>query len=308
MARTHPSSLDHKLANGIENTVDILQYALTLEHLEDKFYREGLSMFSKADFAAAGFNIKIYQNVQRISAHETAHVDFLTAALEAAGQTPVAECTYAFGIESVEGFMVLASILEGVGTSAYLGAAKQIASKEILTAAGSVLTIEARHSAYLRATLGQVPFPQAQENPLTPNEVHTMARGFIVECPAGNPTFPIKAFPGLVATTPGKVGPGDVIDLETDKYVLAAKNKKAKLYAAFITAGGPVWADLVVRKDGMNFRVTIPEGINGQSYVLLTNCAGTITDDSVVAGPTLLEVSGDRGIVCVGLMEANEVV
>lgn len=203
------------------------------------------------------------------------------------------ECTYAFGVQNVEQFMVLASILEGVGTSAYLGAAKQIASKAYLTAAGSVLTVESRHSAYLRSAIGQNPFPQAQDNPLTPNEVHTMAHGFITSCPDDNPTFPIKAFPGLVATTPGKVKPGDEINLQTNQYVLAAKNKKAKLHTAFITANGPVWADLVVKKDGMNFRVTIPEGVNGQSYVLLSNCDGVVTDDSVVAGPTLLEVSLD---------------
>ena len=211
-------------------TVDILRYALTLEHLEDKFYREGLANFTKADFKAAGYDKTFYKNIQAISAHETAHVQFLTAGLKAAGVKPVVECTYAFGITSVDAFVATASVLEGVGTSAYLGAAKQITNKGYLTAAGSILTIEARHSAYLRANLKQSPFPQSQDDPLTPDQVHTMAHGFIVSCPKGNPTFPVKAFPGLTVTTTGTVKAGDKIAVQTNKYALSAADKKAKLH------------------------------------------------------------------------------
>ncbi|KAK5175313.1 uncharacterized protein LTR77_000451 [Saxophila tyrrhenica] len=275
------------------NDVDILRYALTLEHLEDKFYREGLANFTKADFRAAGYDNSFYKNVKAISAHETAHVEFLTAGLEAAGVKPVAECKYAFGIDSVDAFVATASVLEGVGTSAYLGAAKQISNKAYLTAAGSILTVEARHSAYLRANLPQSPFAQSQDNPLTPDEVHTMASGFIVSCPKGNPTFPIKAFPGLTVTTTGKIRAGDQITLVTNRYVLAAGAKGAKLHAVFVTANGPVHAQMKAKKDGMTFTVTIPERVHGQSYLLLSNCdeaATSVPDETVVAGPTYLEI------------------
>jgi hypothetical protein len=60
---------------------DILNYALTLEHLEDKFYRDGLAMFQASDFAAAGFDETFYQNLVEISFDETTHVSFLTSAL-----------------------------------------------------------------------------------------------------------------------------------------------------------------------------------------------------------------------------------
>jgi len=61
---------------------DILNYALTLEHLEDKFYREGLANFTEAQFSAAGFGARFYQNLKEISYDETTHVAFLTSALE----------------------------------------------------------------------------------------------------------------------------------------------------------------------------------------------------------------------------------
>lgn len=130
--------------------VAILNYALTLEHLEDKFYREALGNFTQAEFAAAGFDSVFYNNLVETSSDETIHVAFLSGALSAAGATPVKECTYAFGVTSVETFVATASIFEGLGVAAYLGAAAQIASKAYLTAAGSVLTVEARHSSYLR--------------------------------------------------------------------------------------------------------------------------------------------------------------
>ncbi|KAK5115411.1 hypothetical protein LTR85_009871 [Meristemomyces frigidus] len=271
--------------------VDVLRYALTLEHIEAKFYTEGLANFTEGVFASAGFDSTFYQNLQAISAHETAHVQYLTAVLQSLGEAPTEECTYAFGITTAAQFVATANIIEGIGTSAYLGAAKQITNKNILTAAGSILTIEARHNAYLRASLSQSPFPQSQDDPLTPDEVHTMAHGFIVSSPTGNPTFPIKAFPGLSVTTTGTITSGQVIGLKTDDFVLAPQDAKAHLYAAFMTAAGADWALLTPSGDGMNFQVTVPRGINGQSYLLLTNCNTTVTDATVIAGPTAVEIT-----------------
>lgn len=48
----------------------------------------------------------------------------------------------------------------------YLGAAAFIIDKDYLTVAGAILTIEARHSAYLRSKLKQSPFPAPFDTPL----------------------------------------------------------------------------------------------------------------------------------------------
>lgn len=50
-------------ANGVSD-VGILNYALTLEHLEDKFYREGLANYTQAQLVAAGFADPFYDNLE----------------------------------------------------------------------------------------------------------------------------------------------------------------------------------------------------------------------------------------------------
>ncbi|TKA22858.1 hypothetical protein B0A50_07758 [Salinomyces thailandicus] len=282
------------------NDVDIVNYALTLEHLEATFYHQGLTNFTHSDFTTAGFPDPFYPNLATIAAHEAAHVTFLTTALLALNQTPVAACTYSFNTPDPATFIATAAIFEGIGVSAYLGAAPQITDKAILTAAGSILTVEARHNAYIRAAaLAESPFPQTQDAPLTPDEVYTLASTFIASCPASNPSIPLKAFPTLKVTTTagGKVTSGQVLDVETGDFELVAKDAGAHLYAAFVSANGPVFATLEAGSAGTAeaaavghaFRVTVPEGVNGQSYLLLSNCNETVSDRTVVAGPTFVE-------------------
>lgn len=67
----------------VEITDDvILNYALTLEMIEDNFYQRGLFNFSESDFAAAGFDSDFYGNLTQVSYDEVAHINFLTAALD----------------------------------------------------------------------------------------------------------------------------------------------------------------------------------------------------------------------------------
>ena len=51
------------------NDLEVLNYALTLQHLESAFYRDGLAAFTAADFDDG-----VYDNLMLVAGHEAEHV------------------------------------------------------------------------------------------------------------------------------------------------------------------------------------------------------------------------------------------
>lgn len=71
-----------RAASAINDGV-ILNYALTLEHLENAFYAAGVKQFTEKDFEKAGSQDPLfYKNLQEIASDEQTHVTFLTGALK----------------------------------------------------------------------------------------------------------------------------------------------------------------------------------------------------------------------------------
>lgn len=165
----------------LDTPVDVLNYALTLEHLEHAFYRDGLDQFSAEDFADAGFADVVYEYLGLIRDHEEEHVNTLTSVIESLDGEPVEEAQYDFGYEDVAGFLAVAQALEDTGVSAYQGAAPSLIDEdELLTAALTIHGVEARHAAYLAGLNATSPFPAAVNPALTPDEVLAIAGPFIV--------------------------------------------------------------------------------------------------------------------------------
>jgi hypothetical protein len=164
-----------------ESPVDVLNYALTLEHLEATLYREALARFTVADFTAAGFDPLVVETLGVIATDEAAHVAALTAAVSQLGGEPVTEGTYDFGYTDVASFIQTASAVENVGVSAYQGAAGSLIEEDdLLTAALTIHGNEARHAAYLNGLATQSPFPDAFNPTLTPDEVVKIVTPFIL--------------------------------------------------------------------------------------------------------------------------------
>lgn len=129
--------------------VDVLNYALTLEYLEDEFYKAGNAA---ANLIPASDKAIFTQ----IGKHETQHVAFLVKAL---GTKAIAKPTFdfqyggAFGdvFTNYKTFVTVSSALEDTGVRAYKGqAGALIADPQILEYALQVHSIEARHAAVAR--------------------------------------------------------------------------------------------------------------------------------------------------------------
>ncbi|KAI9714203.1 MAG: hypothetical protein M1812_006424 [Candelaria pacifica] len=263
---------------------DILQYALTLEHLENVFYKGAISSMPEQEFLDAGFTSEYYTNLKYIASDEEQHVLYLEAALKAAGATPVAACQYKFPYTDPKSFVTLASVLEGVGTSAYLGGAGLITSKTYLGVAGSILVTEALHTSLQRFNLGEVAPANPYGTALGLNPVYTLAAAFITSCPASNAALPVKAFPALTATQGEPTSQGISFTFST-KMTLTQK-----FYITFASGLNVTSVDATLNNGQIS--TTIPTTITGQSYAFVTSSSVTALNDSVIlAGPAIVEVT-----------------
>jgi len=161
--------------------IDVLNFALTLEHLDSTLYRQGLEQFDAEAFVAAGYDPSVRDYLAQIVENEETQVAFLTETIESLGGEPVGPAEYAFPYATVGEWLALSLSVEDVGLDAYTGAAQYlIDNDDLLTAALAIHAVEARHLAYFRLLNGVVPFPAAVEEPLTPPEVIALVTPYVV--------------------------------------------------------------------------------------------------------------------------------
>ena len=159
------------LAASGSGDVGILNFALTLEFLEAKFYEEAKSR------AKASGELKTLVNL--LASDEQQHVEALTATIKKLGGKPVAEPRFDFAYSGTSGFLKLAQTFEDTGVSAYNGAAPMIKSKEVLAAAGGIVQVEARHAAAIRLQNKAEPAPEAFDPPLDEKQVLKAVEPFL---------------------------------------------------------------------------------------------------------------------------------
>jgi rubrerythrin len=144
----------------------VLNFALTLEHLEAAFYETAAMHFSKGYLG---------QLVKTLRFDEEAHVNALTAAIKSNGGTPVAAAARynwpagVFGNRTA--FLNFASTLEQTGVHAYLGQAPAIKTPSILLTAVSIVTVEARHAGAIKSLQTQNPTQGPFDQGLTTNQI-----------------------------------------------------------------------------------------------------------------------------------------
>jgi len=150
---------------------EVFNYALTLELLEDSFYKKVIasSFFSSASSADQAA-------VRQISKHESAHVALLQTVIRGIGGTPVTIPGFSSAVfatlnsfnasGSTTSQMAIAQLLEDTGVRAYKGRAgdllgiapvtiTNVGTISPLEAALQIHSVEARHAAHIRTMRGQ---------------------------------------------------------------------------------------------------------------------------------------------------------
>ena len=139
----------------------ILNFALLLEYVEAGFYSDAI--------AKGKLTGDLLEYATTVRDHERAHVAFLKSALGAdARQKPKLD----FGATTSDPtkFTAAAINLEETAIAAYNGQAANL-TKPTLAQAAKIVSVEARHAAWIRALAGKDPAPTATDKPKTAAEV-----------------------------------------------------------------------------------------------------------------------------------------
>src|SRR6201990_1672331 len=174
-------------ADGLpQQVVDVLNYALTLEHFEDTFYRKA----NETD----GLIPAKYRNLFReIGRHETGHVALLSGVLgSAAVKAPKFDFTaggqYPDVFSNFKTFSTLSSTIEDTGVAAFKGQVPNLTGTPVLQTALQIHSGEARHAGSVRVLIGKPGSDGAFDKPMTKDEVLEAVKPFFVSpsCTSGH--------------------------------------------------------------------------------------------------------------------------
>ena len=158
----------------------VLNYAYALEQLEAAFY---IQVASNLYSGATEEEVAILLDLRD---HEVAHREFYAAAL---GDNAIGALTVDFSaidFSSRESVLTTARTFEDLGVRAYNGAGPFLSDPDLLTVAGKIVSVEARHASAIRDllnpnTAGENSFaPNTFDEGLPPADVLEAAGDFIV--------------------------------------------------------------------------------------------------------------------------------
>ncbi len=177
-------------SNGISlgaGDVGVLNYAYALEQLEAAFYAQ---VKASTPVGGAGLSQVEKDYFNEVAAHEALHRDFFKAAInrDAPGKL-LQNLTPDFSsINFTDRTSVLGSAkaFEDLGVAAYNGAGKLIRTAAYLVIAGQIVSVEARHAAYVRdliqnGTFSDTADANGLDQAMTPAMVLPIAQTFVKE-------------------------------------------------------------------------------------------------------------------------------
>ena len=161
--------------------IGILNYAFALEQLEAAFYTQ-LILTPYASIPP--LELALLTDVRD---HEIAHREFFRNAIPAANRIQDLEVDFgAIDFTSRDKVLGVAKTFEDLGVSAYNGAGKLITTAAYLTIAGKIVSVEARHAAYIRDLISNGSFSGSDvvdsnglDKAAMPADVLMAANGFL---------------------------------------------------------------------------------------------------------------------------------
>jgi rubrerythrin len=141
----------------------ILQLVLQLEYAQVAFYEQALR--------DAGLQGDLRAFAQTALGHERQHLAAIRKALGSAAR-PKPSFDFGQRTKSQDAFWRAAIKLEDLAVSAYNGQATNL-TPPTLTAAATIVSVEARHAAWVRALAGQVAAPDPVDKPMTAKQAAT---------------------------------------------------------------------------------------------------------------------------------------
>ena len=172
---------DNKNNNGVDlgsGDPGILNYAYALEQIEAAFYTK---VFQSPYTGITASESALLGDIRD---HEVAHREFFKAAL-AGSAIPALELDFStINFSSRDSVLGAAKAFEDLGVSAYNGAGKLLVSADYLLLAGKIVSVEARHAAYIRDLIMNGTFADgldanALEISRTPAEVFAIAGTYV---------------------------------------------------------------------------------------------------------------------------------
>ncbi|WP_426493081.1 ferritin-like domain-containing protein [Hymenobacter sp. 102] len=169
--------------------VGVLNYAYALEQLEAAFYAR---VVSDSSFNTTFSNADERTALQAIAKHEAIHRDFFKAAITAAASSSIIPGLNpnfdSINFSNRNSVLTTAKTFEDLGVAAYNGAGQLIQSAAYLTLAGKIVSVEARHAAYIRDLLTPGSFADnttvdtnGLDKAMTVSQVLSAAQPFIKE-------------------------------------------------------------------------------------------------------------------------------
>jgi hypothetical protein len=166
-------------APSAQQDAEILNFALLLEYLESEFYVEAVNKGALSGETLAFATV--------VRDHELAHVDYLKQALGSAARS---KPTFDFKdtTSNADKFRATAIVLEDTGVAAYNGQGPRL-TKKTLAAAGTIVSVEARHAAWIRHIVAGPSYPNAPADYPAPAALNPAMTKEEVEAAVGQTGF-----------------------------------------------------------------------------------------------------------------------